>query len=80
MGRQCRFLPTCSDYADAAIARHGLWAGGWVGAARVCRCQPWGDGGFDPPPEQLPESGAWYKPWRFGRWRPIVCKPAESGR
>ena len=40
IGRQCRYLPTCSHYADEAIARHGLWAGGWMGVARVCRCHP----------------------------------------
>ena len=31
LGRRCRYLPTCSDYTDEAIARHGVWAGGWVG-------------------------------------------------
>ena len=50
IGRQCRYLPTCSAYADEAIARHGLWAGAWMGAARICRCHPWGGAGFDPPP------------------------------
>ena len=39
-GRQCRYLPTCSDYTDQAIRRHGLWAGGWMGTARLCRCHP----------------------------------------
>jgi hypothetical protein len=32
IGRQCRHLPTCSAFADEAILRHGLWAGGWMGA------------------------------------------------
>ena len=31
VGRQCRHLPSCSDYTDEAIQRHGLWAGGWMG-------------------------------------------------
>ncbi len=51
IGRQCRYLPTCSAYADEAIARHGLWAGAWMGTARMCRCHPWGGSGFDPPPQ-----------------------------
>lgn len=68
-GRQCRYLPTCSDYTDEAIRRHGLWAGGWMGAARICRCHPWGGDGFDPPPELAPEGASWLRPWRYGRWR-----------
>ena len=51
----CRYLPTCSDYADEAIARFGLWAGAWMTFARVLRCHPWGTSGLDFVPEQLPE-------------------------
>ena len=57
-GRQCRYLPTCSNYADEAIARHGLWAGGWMGLARVCRCHPYGGSGYDPPPAATPAVSA----------------------
>ena len=35
VGNSCRHLPTCSEYAHEAIARHGLWAGGWMGLFRV---------------------------------------------
>lgn len=76
LGRQCRYLPTCSAYAEDAIVRHGLWAGGWMGFARVCRCGPNGGSGFDPAPEALPEKARWYLPWRYGRWR----FPDELGR
>jgi uncharacterized protein len=50
MGRQCRFLPTCSDYARQAIEIHGPVAGGAMAAKRICRCHPWGGHGFDPVP------------------------------
>jgi putative membrane protein insertion efficiency factor len=68
-GRGCRHLPTCSEYADEAIARHGLWAGGWMGAARLSRCRPGGTEGFDPPPLDLPPRATVWTPWRYGRWR-----------
>jgi len=68
-GRTCRHLPTCSEYADEAIAAYGLWAGGWMTLARLWRCRPWGSHGYDPIPQTLPEGGRWYTPWRYGRWR-----------
>ena len=69
IGRQCRYLPTCSQYLDDAIARHGLWAGGWMGVARLCRCHPWGKHGYDPVPDVLPEEARWWRPWCYGIWR-----------
>jgi hypothetical protein len=69
LGGQCRYLPTCSAYADEAIRRHGLWAGGWMAAARLCRCHPWGGSGYDPPPEAPPPGASPFAPWRYGRWR-----------
>jgi putative membrane protein insertion efficiency factor len=71
VGFQCRHLPTCSDYADQAIARFGLWAGGWLTLARLLRCQPWGTSGLDFVPEALPANARWYLPWRFGRWHGV---------
>lgn len=49
-GRQCRFLPTCSEYAVEAIDRHGPVRGSWLAVRRVCRCHPWGGEGYDPVP------------------------------
>lgn len=69
IGRHCRYLPTCSDYTDEAIARHGVWAGGWMGFARICRCHPFGNSGFDPVPREVPHSARWFSPWRYGAWR-----------
>jgi len=49
-GNQCRYSPTCSVYAEEALARHGLWNGSWLAICRVGRCSPWHAGGFDPVP------------------------------
>jgi putative membrane protein insertion efficiency factor len=49
----CRFEPSCSHYADEAIARHGPWRGLWLAARRLARCHPWGGSGYDPVPDSL---------------------------
>ena len=69
VGFHCRHLPTCSSYADEAIGRFGLWAGGWMTLARLCRCHPFGTSGLDFVPQTLPDHSRWYLPWRYGRWR-----------
>jgi putative membrane protein insertion efficiency factor len=71
VGYNCRHLPTCSIYADEAIQRFGLWAGGWMTLARLLRCQPWGTSGIDLVPSALPPTARWYLPWRYGRWRGV---------
>ena len=50
LGPRCRHLPTCSEYAEEAIAKHGLVRGGWFALRRVGRCHPWGGSGYDPVP------------------------------
>lgn len=50
IGQQCRFRPTCSDFALEAVERHGWWRGGFLALRRVVRCQPWCAGGEDPVP------------------------------
>jgi len=47
----CRFHPSCSEYAEEALVRHGAWRGGWLLARRLCRCGPWHPGGYDPVPD-----------------------------
>ena len=54
MGRQCRYLPTCSDYARQAIEKHGAWCGTRLAVRRILRCHPWGGEGFDPVPDHPP--------------------------
>lgn len=50
LGRNCRFHPTCSEYAIEAIERYGALRGGWMAAKRVGRCHPFNPGGYDPVP------------------------------
>jgi len=78
-GLNCRHLPTCSSYADEAIGRFGLWAGGWMTLARLCRCHPFGTSGLDLVPPARPQHARWYLPWRYGRWRG-TNQPAEPAR
>jgi putative membrane protein insertion efficiency factor len=51
IGTQCRFAPSCSEYAAEALIAHGPARGGWLAARRVCRCNPWGGSGYDPVPK-----------------------------
>lgn len=46
----CRYVPTCSEYAETAVRRHGALRGGGLAARRLLRCQPFGGEGWDPVP------------------------------
>ena len=48
----CRFTPSCSTYAFQAIERFGVAQGTWMGFKRICRCNPFCPGGYDPVPER----------------------------
>jgi putative membrane protein insertion efficiency factor len=47
---QCKYLPTCSEYAYTAVVRYGWLRGSWLALRRLARCHPFAHGGFDPVP------------------------------
>ncbi|WP_027486311.1 membrane protein insertion efficiency factor YidD [Allorhizobium undicola] len=72
VGNHCRHMPTCSEYGYEAIARHGMWSGGWLTLFRVLRCGPGGTWGVDDVPAFLGERFRFWQVWRlwqFGRKR-----------
>lgn len=46
----CRFYPTCTNYMQEALIKHGVTKGLWLGVRRILRCHPWHQGGYDPVP------------------------------
>ena len=50
LGVNCRFSPSCSDYAKDAIIKHGALRGGLLTVKRILKCHPWGGSGYDPVP------------------------------
>ncbi|MDQ0455988.1 membrane protein insertion efficiency factor YidD [Rhizobium paknamense] len=72
VGSHCRHSPTCSEYGYEAIARHGMWSGGWLTLFRVLRCGPGGTWGVDDVPPVLGNGFRFWQVWRlwrFGRKR-----------
>ena len=54
----CRFHPSCSDYARAAVLAHGCGRGLWLTLGRLARCHPFHPGGLDPvPPARMENRG-----------------------
>ena len=59
----CRFMPTCSAYAQEALERHGPWRGSGLALRRLLRCHPFGGSGWDPVPDaesatRVPKDGS----------------------
>ncbi|WP_419760676.1 membrane protein insertion efficiency factor YidD [Acidisoma sp.] len=54
LGSNCRFTPSCSDYALQAVREYGAVHGGYLAVRRILRCNPWHPGGDDPVPPRDP--------------------------
>jgi len=62
---QCRFTPSCSEYALEAIKTHGSAPGAWLALKRICRCHPWGGCGHDPVPQRFKIRSSSFKDQRL---------------
>ena len=52
IGTNCRFYPTCSDYAITALGEFGLFVGSYLTIKRIIKCNPFFKPKFDPVPEK----------------------------
>lgn len=52
LGKNCRFYPTCSEYALIVIKEWGFFKGSYLAIMRILKCNPFNDGGYDPPPKK----------------------------
>jgi hypothetical protein len=50
LGANCRFAPSCSEYAREAVEKYGALKGSWLAVKRILRCHPYHPGGYDPVP------------------------------
>lgn len=48
LGFDCKFYPTCSEYAKQAIEKYGVIKGCYLGIKRILKCNPFSKGGYDP--------------------------------
>ena len=58
LGNNCRFQPSCSEYALEALREHGAFRGSWLAIRRIGRCHPWGGSGYDPVPKKKDDDAA----------------------
>ena len=55
LGKNCRFIPSCSQYTIDAINEYGVAKGILMGIKRIIRCNPFSKGGYDPVPKKNKE-------------------------
>jgi|TARA_Y100001949_G_scaffold162702_1_gene155959 hypothetical protein len=55
IGQNCRFSPTCSNYAIQAVNSFGILKGMQLAITRILRCHPWGGFGYDPVKQSNPK-------------------------
>ena len=53
LGSNCRFIPTCSEYAMESLKEYGLIKGIFLSIKRIGKCHPWGGHGYDPIPTKM---------------------------
>ena len=53
LGSNCRFMPTCSEYAMESLKTYGLIKGTFLTIKRISKCHPWGSHGYDPIPTKM---------------------------
>ena len=46
----CKFQPTCSNYAIGVLTDFGFFKVIYLMIKRILRCNPWNSGGYDPIP------------------------------
>ncbi len=56
LGSNCRFMPTCSEYAMESLRSYGLIKGFYLTIKRIGKCHPWGGHGYDPIPTKKVEN------------------------
>ena len=56
LGSNCRFMPTCSEYAMESLRSYGLIKGSYLTIKRIGKCHPWGGHGYDPIPTKKVEN------------------------
>ena len=53
LGSNCRFMPTCSEYALKSLKAYGVIRGAYLTIKRIGKCHPWGSHGYDPIPTKM---------------------------